>query len=129
MQRPLTHKRTSSQSANKVAQPKVPVNNNHNSITAPVSSLNSPKNIVTPTPPHQHNANTKHNQPTSASTKNSLELSASDKLSNYNMFLRTINIISEIQEQFENSVKENKKPLDEIKRLIDNDLKDRKSVV
>ena len=34
----------------------------------------------------------------------------------------TLEIISEIQNQFDNSVKENKKPLEEIKRLIDNNL-------
>ena len=34
----------------------------------------------------------------------------------------TLKIISEIQQQFENSLKENKKPLEEIKRLIDNNL-------
>ena len=122
MQKSLTHKRTSSQSANKVAQPKVSANKNHNSITAPVSSLNSPKNNLTPTSSYQHYTNSKHNQNMNSNTRSSLELSANDKLSNYNMFLQTINIISEIQEQFESSVKENKKPLDEIKRLIDNDL-------
>lgn len=34
----------------------------------------------------------------------------------------TLQIISEIQNQFDNSVKENRKPLEEIKRLIDNNL-------
>ena len=36
--------------------------------------------------------------------------------------METLNIISDIQKQFENSLKENKKPLEEIKRLIDNNL-------
>lgn len=34
----------------------------------------------------------------------------------------TLSIITEIQSQFESSVKENKKPIEEIKRLIDNNL-------
>ena len=34
----------------------------------------------------------------------------------------TLSIITEIQSQFESSVKENKKPVEEIKRLIDNKL-------
>ena len=34
----------------------------------------------------------------------------------------TLTIISEIQKQFENSVNENKKPLEEIKQILDNNI-------
>jgi len=44
-----------------------------------------------------------------------------NSLTEFNL-TETLKIISEIQQQFENSVKENKKPLEEIKRLIDNNL-------
>ena len=52
------------------------------------------------------------------------DLNTNETLNQINEFnlMETLNIISDIQKQFENSLKENKKPLEEIKRLIDNNL-------